>query len=87
MKKIIIIAWAVIILLYNWLSEIYCTPGPESSNLISTENAVPINPENNANIKYRVPISLALDDKNHLSVQSEILDFNILLLFLVTILF
>jgi len=23
MKKIIIIAWAVIILLYNWLSEIY----------------------------------------------------------------
>jgi hypothetical protein len=48
----------------------YCTPGPESSNLINTENAVPINPENNENIKYRVPISLALDDKNHLSCHS-----------------
>lgn len=32
-----------------------------------TEKAVPIKPENNANIKYKVPISLALEDKNHLS--------------------
>ena len=70
MKKIIIIAWAVIILLYNWLSEIYWTPGPDNSNLISTENAVPNKPENNAKIKYKVPMSLALDDKNHLSCHS-----------------
>jgi hypothetical protein len=80
-------ACAVIILLYNWLSAIYWTPGPLNSNLIKTEKAVPNNPENKANIKYNVPISLALDDKNHLSVQSDMLDFNILLLFLVTILF
>jgi len=66
-KKIIIIAWAVIILLYNWLSAINCTPGPDSSNLINTENAVPTKPENNAYIKYNTPMSLALDDKNHLS--------------------
>jgi len=69
-KNIIIIAWAVIILLYNWLSAIYWTPGPDNSNLISTEKAVPIKPENNANIKYKVPISFALDDKNHLSCHS-----------------
>ena len=74
------------ILLYNWLSDIYCTPGPLNSNLIKTEKAVPNRPENKANIKYNVPISLAFDDKNHLSVQSEILDFSILL-FLVTTLY
>jgi hypothetical protein len=45
----------------------YCTPGPDNSNLISTENAVPIKPENSANIRYKIPISLALDDQNHLS--------------------
>ena len=66
-KNIINIAWAVIILLYNWLSAIYWTPGPLNSNLINTEKAVPNNPENKANIKYNVPISLALVDKNHLS--------------------
>jgi hypothetical protein len=32
-----------------------------------TEKAVPIKPENKAKIKYKVPISLALDDNNHLS--------------------
>src|SRR3979490_2281065 len=48
----------------------YCTPGPDNSKRISTEKAVPINPENNANIKYNVPISLALDDKNHASCYS-----------------
>ena len=48
----------------------YCTPGPDNSKRIKTENAVPIKPENKANIKYRVPISFALDDKNHLSVHS-----------------
>lgn len=50
----------------------YCTPGPDSSNLIKTEKAVPISPENNANIKYNVPISLALEDKNHLSSHKDI---------------
>ena len=50
-KNIINIAWAVMILLYNWLSAIYWTPGPLNSNLIKTEKAVPNNPENNANIK------------------------------------
>src|SRR5678810_894049 len=66
------IACAVIILLYSWLSAMYCTPGPANSNLISTEKAVPTNPENNAKIRYNVPISLALQDKNHLSVHIEI---------------
>jgi len=50
MKNIISIAWAVIILLYNWLFEINWTPGPLSSNLINTEKAVPNNPEKRANI-------------------------------------
>ena len=45
----------------------YCTPGPDNSNRINTEKAVPIKPENNANIRYNVPISFALEDKNHLS--------------------
>lgn len=49
----------------------YCTPGPANSNLIRTEKAVPTNPENNANIKYRVPISFALHDKNHRSVHID----------------
>jgi hypothetical protein len=50
----------------------YCTPGPANSNLIKTEKAVPTNPENKAKIRYNVPISLALQDKNHLSVHMEI---------------
>ena len=75
-KNIINIAWAVMILLYSWLSAIYWTPGPLNSNLIKTEKAVPNNPENKANIKYNVPISLAFEDKNHLSVHNDILAFN-----------
>jgi hypothetical protein len=65
------------ILLYNWLSAIYCTPGPLNSNLIKTEKAVPNSPENTANIRYNVPMSFAFEDKNHLSVQSEMLDFKL----------
>ena len=72
-KNIITIACAVIILLYNWLSAIYCTPGPDNSRRIRTEKAVPINPENKANIKYNVPISLALDERNHRSFHTVIL--------------
>lgn len=49
----------------------YCTPGPDNSNLIKTEKAVPINPENKAKIKYNVPISLALEDQLHLSVHMD----------------
>jgi hypothetical protein len=78
MKNIIRIACAVIILLYNWLSAIYCTPGPLNSNLINTEKAVPNNPENKANIKYNVPISLALHDKNQRSNQSVIFELTLL---------
>ena len=52
----------------------YCTPGPLNSILISTEKAVPNKPENIAKIKYKVPISLALVDKNHLSSQLVILE-------------
>ena len=62
---------AVIILLYNWLSPMYCTPGALNSILISTEKAVPTKPENKANIKYKVPISLAFEDQNHLSKNIE----------------
>jgi len=72
MKKIITIACAVMILLYNWLFAIYCTPGLANSNRIKTENAVPTKPENKAKIKYKTPISLAFDDKDHLSVFNEI---------------
>jgi hypothetical protein len=81
MKNIIIIACAVIILLYNWLSAIYCTPGPDSSSLINTENAVPNNPENNAKIRYNVPISLALLDKNQRSHHIDMADIFALSLF------
>jgi len=80
-KKIMIIACAVIILLYSWLSSIYCIPGPANSILISTENAVPIKPENKANIKYSVPISLAFEDKNHLSFHKLIDDLIIFCFF------
>ena len=41
--------------------------GPDNSNLINTEKAVPTKPANNAYIRYNTPISLAFEDKNHLS--------------------
>ena len=50
----------------------YWTPGPDNSNLINTEKAVPNNPLNNANIRYKVPISFALLDKNQRSHHMEI---------------
>ena len=53
----------------------YWTPGPDNSSLISTENAVPSKPENKENIRYNVPISFALLDKNQRSNQREILVF------------
>jgi len=51
----------------NW------TPGPDNSNLINTEKAVPTKPANKAKIRYKVPISLAFVDKNHLSSQRDTL--------------
>lgn len=51
----------------------YWTPGPDSSNLINTEKAVPIRPANRAKRRYNVPISFAFDDKNHLSNHRDIL--------------
>jgi len=53
----------------------YCTPGPDNSSLISTEKAVPSKPENREKIRYKVPISFALLDKNHRSNQRDILEF------------
>jgi hypothetical protein len=53
------------------LSAINCTPGPDSSNLINTEKAVPTKPDNKATIRYNVPISLAFEDHNHLSIQLD----------------
>ena len=54
-------ACAVIITLNNWWSPCkICIPGADNSNLIKTEKAVPIIPANTANIRYNVPISLAL---------------------------
>ena len=43
-------------------------PGTDNTNLINTENAVPIKAENNANIKYNVAVYLAWVERNHLSI-------------------
>jgi len=43
--------------LYIWSSP-NKLPGDESSNLIKTDNEVPINAEKDAKIRYKVPISL-----------------------------
>ena len=44
-----------------------CIPGPANSTLINIDKDVPTTPANNAKIIYKIPISLALDDQNHLS--------------------
>ena len=80
-KNIIRMACAVIILLYNRLSAIYWTPGPDNSSLINTEKAVPSNPENKANIRYGVSVSFALLDKNQRSHHKPISDRPVLLFF------
>jgi len=68
-KNIITIAWAVMITLNNWWSPCkYCTPGAANSSLIKTEKAVPIIPAKTANIRYKVPISLAFVENNHLVI-------------------
>ena len=57
----------------NMLDECWLnlsTSNSHAQRRTSTENAVPNKPENNANIKYKVPMSLALEDKNHLSCHS-----------------
>nr|GEZ47515.1 hypothetical protein [Tanacetum cinerariifolium] len=55
-------------------NAIYCTPGPDNSILIRTENAVPNRPENNAKIKYKIPISLAFEERNQRSIPIVIWD-------------
>jgi hypothetical protein len=53
----------------------YCTPGPDNSIRINTEKAVPIRPENKANIKYNTPMSFALLDNIQRSDHMDISDF------------
>jgi len=73
MKKIIIKAWALTITLNNWWSPCKnCTPGAANSNLINTENAVPIIPANTEKIKYNVPISLALVENNQFTGRNSL---------------
>jgi len=50
---------------------INCTPGPANSFLINIDKDVPTIPANNAKIMYKIPISFALDDQNHLSNHIE----------------
>jgi hypothetical protein len=65
----------------------YWIPGPDNSSLINTEYAVPTSPENNANIRYSVPMSFALQDKNHLSCHILILSILSLALRLIWFIF
>lgn len=69
--KIIIKAWAVIILLKIWpylsLIEVRnCIPLEDNSNLIIIDNPVPIKAAINPKIKYKIAISLALVEQSHL---------------------
>ena len=84
-RSVITFAWAVIILLYSWLSAINCTPGPDNSNLINTEKAVPTRPENKANIRYNPPMSLALEEKLHLSLNKDISELILPLILLISL--
>ena len=52
------------------MSDIYYIPRLDNSNLIKTKNAILTKLENNINIKYKVPISLVFNNKNHLSYYS-----------------
>lgn len=64
-KKIIINAWDVTITLYVWSFSII-DPGILNSNRIIELIAIPVIPDHNPNMKYRVPISLWLVEKIHL---------------------
>ena len=64
MKNIITRAWAVTMTLYIW-SSWRREPGWASSVRIITLMAVPTIPAHAPNIKYRVPMSLCLVEKNH----------------------
>ena len=52
----------------------YWASNPNNSSIISTENAVPSKPENKENIRYNVPISFRLLDKNQRSNQRDIFE-------------
>ena len=56
------------------MSAIYWSPNPNNSSLIITENAVPSKPENKENIRYNVPISFTLLNKNQRSNQRDIFE-------------
>jgi|JFJP01.1.fsa_nt_gi hypothetical protein len=63
MKKIIKIAWAVIIELYNWPLP-KNNPGFANSKRIIKDKLVPTIPDHKPKIKYKVPMSLWLDLSN-----------------------
>ena len=65
-KKIIIKAWAVTITLYIW-SFLKNEPGWPSSIRIIILKLVPIIPDQSPVNKYKVPISLWLQDQSHFS--------------------
>jgi len=70
-KKIIMNACAVMIVLYNCVSLAkICVPGDPNSILIKNDKHVPIMPLNIAKYKYNVPMSFALVLYNHLLNQS-----------------
>ena len=66
MKKIIINAWAVTTTLYSWSSP-RKDPGCPSSRRIRTLKAVPTIPDHAPDNKYKVPMSLWLQDQSHFS--------------------
>ena len=67
MKKIIKMACAVTTTLYAWwLPRKNWFPGYASSKRINKDNIAPMRPERVPKIKYSVPISLWLVEKNHL---------------------
>ena len=69
-KKIIIKAWAVTIVLYNW-SDPSILPGWPNSARIRRLSIVPNKPAHMPNIKYKVPISLWLVEYNQRNIYIE----------------
>ena len=66
-KKIISMAWPVIKTLYNWwLPNNIWLPGCDNSILIKIDIVVPNILEKPPKIRYKIPISLWLVEKNHL---------------------
>lgn len=66
-KKIIMNAWLVIILLKIWSFMIILPQEPSSSRMIILM-AEPIIPDHMAKSRYRIPMSLWLVDSSHLFI-------------------